>query len=316
MEKPQPFQFEEKYYYNVIDLLKFNPKFFFKHRCKSTPKKIIEKMNINDSEYIFANYNKNQNKWYSDKTSKSHLLLSQSWVDEFFFDKDEKTNSSSMDEIVKKNYIFSHKIDCFSPLEKEESSSFKSSKKVFDAHASKFSCIYLFSFGKVEIIREIFKIPANIHDESIVCKYGATDDILQKMKEYEKFFEEKNEKVEISLAIFNYIDCKHINQANCELQDEMKMFQKFCSSKEKKLIILDGEKEIERMKKRFQKLGKEFTNELLDLQHKLKISEMEKKIMEEKIALKEENFKLKEENYKLQISLLKAAASPPSASNE
>jgi len=290
MEKPQPFQFEEKYYYNVVDLLKFNPKFFFKHRCKSTPKKIIEKMNINDSEYIFANYNKNQNKWYSDKTSKSHLLLSQSWVDEFFFDKYEKTNSS-VDESSKKNYIFSHKIDCFSPVEKEESSSLKSSKKIFNAYASKFSCIYLFSFGKVEIIREILKIPTNINDDSIVYKYGATDDILQKMKEYEKLFEEKNEKVEISLAIFNYIDCKHINQANCELQDEMKMFQKFCSSKEKKLIILDGEKEIERMKKRFQKMGKEFTNELLYLQHKLKISEMEKKIMEEKIALHLYTFK-------------------------
>jgi hypothetical protein len=310
--KPEPFLFEDNYYYNLKDLFNYDSSFFSKNRCKSTPKKIIEKMKLEEKEYIFASYNKNQNKWYLDKTNKSQLLLSQNWVIAKFFSNNETNvkNNEVIDSIESENNIsssiISHKINYNFPEENDFSRiTPKILKLVFNLHTSNFSCIYLFSFGKVEIVREIFKIPSNIKSDSIVYKFGSTDNILSKLKDFESFFKEKNEKVEISLCMFNFVDNKYINHAKQELCEECNIYQNI-KGKEKDLILLNGEKEFEKIKKQYNKIGKQFANEnlILDLQNKIKFSEIEKKISEEKCLHKEEVFKLKEDNYKLQILLL------------
>ena len=87
MEKPQPFYvpFKERMYYNNIDLFNHNKMFYVGFITK--PKTIVDekRKNIPLSEYLYANLNKGEWKLSDIKCKKSQLLISEEWVDEYYF---------------------------------------------------------------------------------------------------------------------------------------------------------------------------------------------------------------------------------------
>ena len=85
--KPQSFNIDtsDKQYYNMKDLFEYQPEFFF--GCTVKKRKIIERRNIPQREYVYANYLTKTKEWnLSDESSKkAQLLFTKEWVDTHFF---------------------------------------------------------------------------------------------------------------------------------------------------------------------------------------------------------------------------------------
>jgi hypothetical protein len=103
--KPQPFQIDNinKFYYSSKELCIYNPEFFY--GCKTKPRKIIEKKNIPESEFIYANFNSKLNKWKlsTSECKKAQLLFSREWVDKYFFKIEKVKIEEEGEQEIKKN---------------------------------------------------------------------------------------------------------------------------------------------------------------------------------------------------------------------
>ena len=103
--KPIPFQIDNinKFYYSSKELCIYSPEFFY--GCKTKPRKIIEKKNIPESEFIYANFNIKLNKWKlsTSDCKKAQLLFSQEWVDKYFFRVEKVKIGEDVKQEIKKN---------------------------------------------------------------------------------------------------------------------------------------------------------------------------------------------------------------------
>ena len=113
--------------------------------------------------------------------------------------------------------------------------SIKTYKAVFDTYASKFPCIYLLSLGKVKDLRETFGIDASVPDDSIVYKFGFTDDLERRLGEHQtKYGKLKN--VNINLACFHTVDVKYTSESEAKIREMTKAYSS--------LLNVDGYNEL------------------------------------------------------------------------
>jgi len=87
MSIPSPFRIDatDNLYYNMNDLFTYNSNFFI--GCKEKKRKIIERKKIPSTEYVYANFVNKTKEWNltNEQSKKAQLLISKSWVDQFFF---------------------------------------------------------------------------------------------------------------------------------------------------------------------------------------------------------------------------------------
>ena len=79
------FKINDKIYYNMKDLTPFLPEFFY--GCKTKPRHIIQKKNIPETEYIYANLKKDEWNLTTEECKKAQLLVTKDWLDRHFFSK-------------------------------------------------------------------------------------------------------------------------------------------------------------------------------------------------------------------------------------
>jgi hypothetical protein len=163
--------------------------------------------------------------------------------------------------------------------------SMKAYKAVFDSHADKFPSIYLFRLGKVRDLRETFQIPNLISDNSYVYKYGCTDDLSRRINETgQKYGKLQNVKPE--LVLYRMVETKHIFDAEREIREQCKAYEKnLNTSGYIELIILTG-KEYEYMKKCYKRIGNEYAGASAELQRQ--VQELEQKVEQEHASHKYE----------------------------
>ena len=163
--------------------------------------------------------------------------------------------------------------------------SMKAYKAVFDSHADKFPSIYLFRLGKVRDLRETFQIPDLISDNSYVYKYGCTDDLSRRINETgQKYGKLQNVKPE--LVLYRMVETKHIFDAEREIREQCKAYEKnLNTSGYIELIILTG-KEYEYMKKCYKRIGNEYAGASAELQRQ--VQELEQKVEQEHASHKYE----------------------------
>jgi hypothetical protein len=97
---------------------------------------------------------------------------------------------------------------------------------------SSFPCVYLCNIGKVKDLKETFNIDETIHKDnidSIICKFGFTDDIDRRLYEHQRDYG-KLKNVNLELLKFTIVETKYKVEAEQELR---KLFQNF----NKRLII-------------------------------------------------------------------------------
>ncbi len=87
MSIPTPFRIDstKALYYNINDLFIYHTSFFI--GCKDKKRKIIERKKIPPTEYVYANFINKTKEWNitNESSKKAQLLLSKSWVDQYYF---------------------------------------------------------------------------------------------------------------------------------------------------------------------------------------------------------------------------------------
>ena len=194
----------------------------------------------------------------------------------------------------------------------------KTYKAVFQKHADKFPSIYLFSLGNVCDLRESFSIDNSFPDDSIVYKYGFTEDLGRRMSEHEnKYGKLKN--VKIVLTTFHIIDPKYTSDAEGDVRELCNTFEVNLQTDGYKELIVLNKKQLEYVKKNYSRIGRDYIGHTQELQNKIKDLKDEikdlnyendrlKTIIENNKILHESELKNKDlhlENKELQIVILK-----------
>lgn len=155
--------------------------------------------------------------------------------------------------------------------------SLESYRAVFKSYANKLPSIYLLSLGKVKNLRETFNISQDVDENSIVYKFGFTDDLERRFAEHHAKYG-KLPGVQVLISCFNMIDVKYTSEAEGELRQFFKNFKKnLLSDGYRELVILDSE-EHKSVVRQYKYIGNEFSGFSFELQEKIK--ELEKKIIE------------------------------------
>ena len=150
-------------------------------------------------------------------------------------------------------------------------------KAIFDKHAANFPSIYLMSLGKVRELRETFRICENIPDDSIVYKFGFTDDLARRVIELEAEYS-KLPGVTVTTGVFQIIDTKYTSEAESEVRETFTAWDARMKAPQgyNELVALD-DKQFANIKKLYRRIGEEFAgatrglqNEIIELKDRIK----------------------------------------------
>ena len=96
----------------------------------------------------------------------------------------------------------------------------ESVKSVFNKTVNKVPCVYLYSIGKVEDLRESLDIDDTYNDKDYVYKWGMSNDLERRTKEHEKSYGAL-EGSKLELVLFGYIDPQYISEAETRLSHSL-----------------------------------------------------------------------------------------------
>ena len=130
-------------------------------------------------------------------------------------------------------------------------------KSVFNSRARKFSSVYLFSLGYVKDLKNSMDLK-NMEDDSIVCKYGRTNDLSRRTGEHILKYNNING-VTLKLMLYAYIE----DEYGVEVEDEIKSFFNFADCKvsyenNDELVIIEPKK-LKEVKLRYEALENEYS---------------------------------------------------------
>jgi hypothetical protein len=412
--KPMPVSIFAIQYYNSKELCEYNPEFYY--GCKTKPRTIIQKKNIPQTDYIYANLKAKEWNLSTEECKKAQLLITKTWVDTHYFrpetsevvESDIKTLSlvqlddhekfkdangtileietcgektrkgiyfkvqdvmkafdiPNLDNVlcnscnnyergvdydtffiptiltncvlppIKKTlYLTYHgmlrvlfvtrnkKVQQFQSWAEDKlftiqmgtkedkvklgtdilNMNIKTYKSVFDSHADKLPSIYLFSLGKVGVLRDTFEIESTIPDEHVVYKFGCTEDLgkrcVQLGDEYHKL-----PNVQLKLSVFHMVDMKYKFDAESEIRFLCKSFKKNLKIEGyNELVVLDHA-EHEMVKKYYRKIGCEYAGATAELQKQVAEMKVQIQKLEHQLELEREQHahRLLEKDYLIQ----------------
>lgn len=97
-----------------------------------------------------------------------------------------------------------------------ETTNVKAIKSFLKTDVMSLPCIYLFELGKTKDLRKIFNIPDNHNDESVVYKYGLTNDLARRTSEHDLKYKKMG--IKINLKHHAFIDCMYLQKAENDIR--------------------------------------------------------------------------------------------------
>ena len=193
------------------------------------------------------------------------------------------------------NTLFTFQLDSFENkkkyLDKNLGMDINIFRDISSINAVDISCIYLITLNNVDKLRRSMNISDKYNDKSIVCKFGYSKDINRRCCEHEAKYS-KIKGCELKIKYYSYIDKNFLSNAEKDLN---KIFEninaKFTYEDEKELVILDN-KQMEFIKTEFDRITKFYSNNLNDLNDRIKYYENEI----DKLNMINENKYIKEKN--------------------
>ncbi|EKX32325.1 hypothetical protein GUITHDRAFT_121495 [Guillardia theta CCMP2712] len=82
------------------------------------------------------------------------------------------------------------------------------------------SCLYLVTLGYVKDVRDDMDIPKRHKDNAMVCKFGISNNIDQRLMQHKRGFKDID-KVDMRVKCFGYIDKMYTSKAETELKHEL-----------------------------------------------------------------------------------------------
>jgi len=144
----------------------------------------------------------------------------------------------------------------------------KTYRAIFSKHANKLPCIYLFSLGTVESLRETFEINSSFPNDSIVYKYGFTDDLGRRMGEHESKYG-KLPNVKIVLSSFHMIDPIYTCNAEGDIREECNAYEINLKTEGFKELIILNKKQFEHLTKNYGRIGRDYAGHSIELQEQI-----------------------------------------------
>ena len=145
---------------------------------------------------------------------------------------------------------------------------------VLDTNCKSVSCIYFFTLGTINDLREAMKIPDNYKDNDVIGIYGYTKDLSQRTNQHAREFN-KIKNCSLVLKLYFNVDQQYLSQAESDVRKCMNFLNvHFNYENNKEMVVLseDNQKYIE----------KEFKN--LSIKYSEFISDINIKINDEKIS--------------------------------
>ncbi len=187
-------------------------------------------------------------------------------------------------------------------------------KEVCKKSTSPISCIYLFSLGTVESLKNTFNINNTYNDNDIVVKYGRTEDLERRTSEHNNDYG-RMEKVELRLMMYSFIDSSYASDAENDIANFYSYTKyKYDFEGRNELAIIPKDK-MDVVKKEYEKIRKIYAgslkellneierlkneNEMIKLQNQLQIKNLEHLLELQKEKYEHEILKKDFELYKL-----------------
>lgn len=93
--------------------------------------------------------------------------------------------------------------------------------EIFGLSSVDISCVYLFTIGTVEELRNIMAIDNTFDDDCYVVKYGRTTDLAQRTLQHRKTFGEITNS-DIKLKYYAWLDEEYISKAETDIKNKLK----------------------------------------------------------------------------------------------
>ena len=97
-----------------------------------------------------------------------------------------------------------------------ETTNVRAIKSFLKTDVTSLPCIYLFELGKTKDLRKTFNIPTRHNDESIVYKYGLTNDLSRRTSEHDLKYKKLG--IKINLKHHAFIDCTYLQNAENDIR--------------------------------------------------------------------------------------------------
>jgi hypothetical protein len=157
---------------------------------------------------------------------------------------------------------------------------------VFNKHANALPAIYLISLGNVKKLRNTFEIDNSFPDDSVVYKYGFTDNLGDRMQSNKSTYG-KLENVKFVLTTFNGIDPQYLREAERDVKEECEAYEINLQTKGYKELIILNAAQLEHVKKNYGRLGRDYAGHSAELQQQIR------ELKEELLKVNYENERLK-----------------------
>lgn len=185
---------------------------------------------------------------------------------------------------------------------------------VFNAGATDYPCVYLIAVNKVKDARASFNIPASIPDDSIVYKYGRTEDLKRRMTEH------ANDKTgygsQIRMVCHAYIDPLYVSKAETDVKEVFEgLGFNLETAGHKELVVLNA-KQLGTIERVFQNLSRSYcgrnaalVQQVAELKQRLELAELTHKhelaMAHKEIEMRDEKIRALNEMRALEQRLLK-----------
>lgn len=142
-------------------------------------------------------------------------------------------------------------------------------KEVFRSDTNTLPCVYLFSLNLVKELRESMNIDSSIKDDSIVCKYGFTNNLSRRTSEHLLKFGKING-CSLRLKYYSYVDPQYLSQAENDISDFMKFSNFKIQYVNNEEIVVIPKEHIKIVEKQYQQISKSYMGHVTELVNQIK----------------------------------------------
>lgn len=126
------------------------------------------------------------------------------------------------------------------------------------------SCVYLFSLGTVQKMRNNFSIPVEVCDDSHVCKYGMTKNLESRVYEHMSDYG-KLENVNLRLATFAPIDPTFLSEAEGELRNFFNLLDMKLHTIGRNELVVVSEKQLKVVENQYRLIAHSYSSKVDEL---------------------------------------------------
>ena len=175
-------------------------------------------------------------------------------------------------------------------------------KEVFNADANTLPCVYFFTLGYVKDLRQSMNINESYKDDSIVGKYGYTDNLSRRTGEHIKALS-KIPDANLKLKYYAYIDPQYLSKAETDIKHLFESLNiKLGYDNLNELVVIPTQY-ADIVKEKYNHMGKKYAEHISELITRIKELEEinQKQELNHKIDMQKEQYENKLKDSQLEM---------------